>query len=374
MKKATEATVKFVEGLKRQWMATVDALIDPLMIVERDYTISKVNRALALHADKDMKNLVGKKCYQVLAGRRSPCPGCSMRKAWDTREHQQFTLDGIIKDRYHEVTSQPVIDGNGKLEGIVQIYRDRTEARRMQDQLLQHEKLASIGLLAGGIAHELNNPLGGILIFSQMLLREMAKESSHYPDVVEIEAAAQRCKTIVQNLLDFARKQPETGGKEKKENVDVQDAMLAALRFATVGRLGENVDVVEEWAEEKFQILGNRNRLIQLFLNLIQNALQAMPSGGTLTLKSQSRRDKTQELAAFEVIDTGVGIPAENLKKIFDPFFTSKGVGEGTGLGLSICHGLVEDLGGKIEVESKVNEGSVFRILIPLKTRSKKSA
>ncbi len=370
MARTAKNTVKFVEDLKRQWMATVDAIIDPLMIVDKDFRIIKANQALARIANHDIKSIVGSKCHEVFAGRKTPCKGCAMLQSWREKEPKQFTLENAIPGKYHEVTSQPIFNADGELEGMLQVYRDRTDAKRMQNQLLQSEKLASIGLLAGGVAHELNNPLGGILIFSQMLLREMDKSSSHYQDVVEIEAAAQRCKSIVESLLNFARQQP-VNREDQLETIDVRSAVQSALKFAQVGRLNQNVEVEDVLGEQEIFVRADRNKLIQMFLNLIQNALQAMPNGGTLTLKT--KHNKLRQ-ATIEIIDTGVGIPAENLKHIFDPFFTTKGPGEGTGLGLSITHGLVEDLGGRIEVESGANDGTCFRVILPTAEVVEKSA
>lgn len=362
-------TVKFVEDLKRQWMATVDAMVDPLMIVNQDYTISKANLAMAHHADMPIRDIIGAKCYQVFANRSQPCPGCQLKTAWTKKTPQNFNLENTIQDHYHEVTSQPILNVDGSLHGVLQVYRDRTVAQQLQNQLAQHEKLAAIGLLAGGIAHELNNPIGGILVFAQMLLREMEKESGHYQDVVEIEAAAQRCKSIIQSLLEFARQQPiNQKATLNQEAVDIREAVLSAVKLSRVGRTGSQVDIEEDWATETLTVTGNRNRVTQVFLNLVQNAFQAMPDGGTLTLSSR----KQGQHVIVEVKDTGIGIAPNHIKKIFDPFFTSKSTEEGTGLGLSICHGIVEDMGGRIEVESQVNKGSVFRVILPLKKAQKK--
>ena len=230
--------------------------------------------------------------------------------------------------------------------------------------MIQTEKLASIGLLAGGIAHELNNPLAGILLFSQMLLRTVKKESEYYQDVEEIENAAKRCKAIVDSLLDFARQQPAAQMLENKEVVSLHETLAAALRFSTVGGKANKHEIFEKFDHSAdVKTMGNRNKIIQVFLNLIQNSLQAMPNGGKLTLKSFPSEDTHWHI--IEIEDSGVGIPAAHLKKIFDPFFTSKAEGEGTGLGLSICHGIIEELGGKIEVRSKVRKGTCFSIYFP---------
>jgi two-component system, NtrC family, sensor kinase len=362
-----DSTIRFVEDLKRRWMETVDALIDPLVIVDRDYTISKANKALAkLVKEDNVAKVIGKTCFKVFAGRKTPCPGCKMREAWDSKKPESYTLENIRDGRYVEVTAQPIFDRNGEVEGTVQVYRDRTEAKQLQDQLLQSEKLASIGLLAGGVAHEINNPLGGILIFSQMLLRELDKSSSHYQDVVEIEEAAQRCKGIVESLLDFARSQPSSTQENQNEEVDVSDAIMSAVKFAKVGHRSSEVEIVENWAEDPLWAKANRNKLIQLFLNLVQNAFQAMPEGGTLKLESSKILRQKTWYGVFKVTDSGVGIPKAQLKKIFDPFYTTKGPGEGTGLGLSICHGIVQEMGGSIDVKSQTNKGTTFTVNIPI--------
>lgn len=363
--------VEFVENIKKQWMATIDALVDPLMIVRPDYTISKANRAMAELHQSNVKDILGKKCYTVFANRKSPCPGCQLKKTAKELKPQSFQLSEVRDDRFYEVASQPVFDTTGELDGLVHVYRDRTEAKNMERQLLQTEKLASIGLLAGGVAHEINNPLGGILIFSQMLMREMEKTSPHLADVKEIEAAAQRCKSIVENLLDFARQQP-VKKSDQLEDVDIVEAAQTALRFGKVSLKAKRTKIIEDWDLESVTIKANRNKLIQVFLNLIQNALQSMPGGGKLTLRSYMQQTKAGRMAAIEVSDSGVGIPKEHLKKIFDPFFTTKEPGEGTGLGLAICYGIIQDLGGDIEVESRVNNGSTFRILLPAGAGSSK--
>ena len=362
-----KSTVEFVEGLKRRWMATVDALIDPLMIIDKDYSIKKANMALAKSAGCEIKSVIGKKCYQVFAKRDMPCQECNIGQALEKTKHYQFHIEDFRASKYMEVTSQSIFDPEDGKEGILLVYRDRTEARRMQQIVVQSEKLASIGLLAGGIAHEINNPLGGILIFSQMLLREMSPKSPHYQDVVEIESATQRCKAIVENLLEFARQQPISAKKADLETVNVGEAIKSALRFSQVGKKDNSVDIQLEGLKENITILGNNNKLQQLFLNLIQNAFHAMPGGGTLTLICHSEIINSDITAVIEIKDTGVGIPREKIKKIFDPFYTSKSPGEGTGLGLAICHGIVTDHGGTIEVDSLLNSGSCFRIEIPMK-------
>ena len=368
---ATGNLLNFVEDLKRQWMATIDALVDPLAIVGHDYKIQKANLAMARMAGKDVRDIVGRSCHEVFANRSTPCTGCQMLSVKGTS--RTFELTSIRGDRYYEVTSQALMDRQGGIEGFVQIYRDRTEARKMREQLAQQDKLSSIGLLAGGVAHEINNPLGGILVFSQMLLRELPKDSSHYADVLEIEAATQRCKAIVESLLNFARQNPE-GKPEKRAQFDILDAIRTALRFGEVSiPRRSQIEIITKFQDDPHPILADRNKLIQVFLNLIQNAIQAMPDGGSLTLRSEIYQDaQGKTWGRYHVEDTGVGIPPENLKKIFDPFFTTKDPGEGTGLGLALCYGIIHDLGGTLQVESRVDQGTTFTIDVPLETPTSK--
>lgn len=359
--------LEFVENLKRQWVSTIDALVDPLMIVNSDYEIQKSNMAMARVADQEVKKIVGKKCYEMFGKRSSPCPGCQLNKSFKSSKSSSFDLEGIRGDRFFEVSSQPLMDTDGVITGVVHVYRDRTEAKKMQEQLSQQDKLASIGLLAGGIAHEINNPLGGILIFSQMLLREIPKESPHYEDVFEIEAATQRCKAIVEGLLDFARQNPPNSAKKRYDAFNIADAIKTAVRFGTVAiKKSGSIKLVDKYSEAGQFVNFDRNKIIQIFLNLIQNGIQAMPDGGTMTIKSKTVMRKAVPWGVITVEDTGIGIPPEHLSKIFDPFFTTKDPGEGTGLGLALVYGIVQDMGGSMDVESTINEGSRFIVELPL--------
>lgn len=360
-----EETFAFVERLKHEWMMTVDALVDPLMIIGEDYKIKKANKAFAQCHDKNLsiKDLIGQPCYSILANREKPCNGCQMQETVRDKNPRSWILKNIRK-RYYEVTSQPIVDDNDHVTGVVQTYRDRTEAQSLQQQLNQSEKLASIGLLAGGIAHEINNPLGGIMIFSQMMLKEMPKDSPFYEDVIEIEAAAQRCKSIVTGLLEFARRQPQ-GKAVKKENINITEAFQSALRFAKVHPYARNTEVRETFSEAPCFSKGQRNDVVQILLNLIQNAFQSMQDGGTLNCRCFLENNKEQALIICEIEDTGSGIAEEHLDQIFDPFFTTKEPGEGTGLGLSICYGMCQDMGGELSVKSEVGIGTTFRIQFP---------
>lgn len=358
--------IKNLEDIKKEWLATIDALVDPLLYVGEDYTVFKGNRSLAKISTSDIKQLEGQKCYKLLADRDSPCPGCLMSEAFHKQEVRHFELRNIRNKYFYEATSQPLFDENAKISGMVQIYRDRSDTKFFQEKLIQSEKLASIGLLAGGIAHEINNPLTGIIAFSQMLLKELPKTSPFYSDVVEIEEAAQRCKAISARLLEFSRGQ--TPRKRKIEAIDITLAAKSALKFSQFHPDARKIKVIEKWQSVPPLVLGEKNLVVQLFLNLIQNAYQAMPKGGTLVLRSFQQELEGKPWGVWELQDSGQGIDNKELEKIFEPFYTTKEEQEGTGLGLAISSSICKDLGGRIEVESQLGTGTLFRVLLPLKT------
>ena len=361
---SNDQDIKFVENLKRQWVAMIDAITDPIMIVSTDHEIIKTNKAMAERTNIDVKNLVSRKCYEMFAGSDSPCAECNMQETLASQAPNHWNMNTSKDSRFFEVTSQPVVYDDKGSHGVVHVYRDRTDAKQLQEQLIQSEKLASIGLLAGGVAHEINNPLAGVLVFAQMIQRDLSEGDQHFDDVKEIIHAANRCKLIVDNLLDFARKPSNKVGAADTA-FDIIEAVRSALQFVKVGLHRHDIEIYEDWHEEKIKFQGDQNKLIQVFLNLIQNAYHAMPSGGHLTLSSRVESKASTHNLILEVKDCGSGIPAKQLKQIFDPFFTTKEPGQGTGLGLSVSYSIVKEMGGNILVDSKINEGTRFQIVLP---------
>ncbi len=243
-------------------------------------------------------------------------------------------------------------------EELEQKVVERTkELKEAQEQLIQSEKLASIGQLAAGVAHELNNPISVMLGFAQAILRKMPEDDPLRKPLSTIEREGLRCKAIIQNLLDFARR-----NKPALQPVDVNQVLEAACVLIEHQMSLDNIVVTKGYAPDLPRVLADPNQLQQVFVNIIQNAYQAMPEGGTLRLVTRSLGDEVQIIFA----DTGIGIPPENIKRIFDPFFTTKEVGQGTGLGLSVSYGIVEQHGGTIEVESQVGVGTTFIIKLPV--------
>jgi len=246
--------------------------------------------------------------------------------------------------------------------GIFTDLRPRLEMeKRLQEtqlQLLQSEKLRSLGEMAAGVAHEINNPLGGILLYASLLLEELSPEDQKRKDVERIVSEATRCKEIVKSLLEFARQ-----SSPDKELVNVNSAINEGLLFLENQATFHNIRIVKELDPGLPPVYGNVGQLKQVFMNIMLNAVDAMHGEGTLTIRTSLSQDAREVIISFT--DTGVGIPKEILPRIFDPFFTTKEVGKGTGLGLSVSYGIVKEHGGRIEVESEVGKGSTFRVILP---------
>jgi len=238
-------------------------------------------------------------------------------------------------------------------------YRDVTQERRLQQQIRQSEKLAAVGTLSGGIAHELNNPIGVILSFVQLskLSPLLTGDEELADNMAEIEKAAHRCKRIVEELLQFSRPSMD----RQMAPVRIHEPLESALFLVSTQRKIREVDVRKFLADDLPLVMGNSNQLVQVFINLIQNAVQAMGQGGTLTLSTGQRNG----MVFASVGDSGTGISAAHMKRLFEPFFTTKAPGQGTGLGLSVSYGIVERHSGRLEVASREGEGSTFTVLLP---------
>lgn len=243
------------------------------------------------------------------------------------------------------------------------------ELRKKQHQLVQAGKLAAIGQLGAGVAHELNNPIAGILGYTQLMLDILSKENLKIEEVYtfkkylhHIENGSRRCKEIIQNLLQFARKSPEDF-----VSVNVNNVVADTLSLIERQLLVNNIEVIKNLAPEIKQVEGNCGQLQQVFTNIIINAQQAMPEGGRLFISTRNENGNV----SIEFKDTGCGIPEEYKDRIFEPFFTTKMNWKGTGLGLSICYDIIKSHNGRIVVDSQLGKGSVFTIILPVKNDDK---
>lgn len=248
------------------------------------------------------------------------------------------------------------------------------QLEEIQVQLMQSEKLSAIGQLAAGVAHELNNPLGGILGYAQFTLEKLQKNvpdktttkevQSYIRYLTDIEVQARRCKTIVQNLLRFSRSTKPLD----TEDVDINKAIEDTVTFVEHQLHLNQIQLVTELSPTLPHLLGNTGQLQQVFTNLIINAMHASAPQSTIKVTTRHSPALGEFGGAVEirVIDEGSGISEENLKKIFEPFFTTKEIGKGTGLGLSVSYGIIKDHGGEIAVSSTVGKGTTFTIVLPV--------
>jgi len=230
---------------------------------------------------------------------------------------------------------------------------------RADEHLAQAERLATVGRLAAGVAHEINNPLSGILLYSDLLLETTPSDDPRRETLAKIATQASRAREIVKGLLDFARENPPC-----VERLDLNRVVADVLALTERQADSLNVQVRTELGAVPLWVRGDAGQLQQVFVNIVMNALDAMSSGGTLTVRSGFAERAGLCRVAFS--DTGPGIPEADMARLFDPFFTTKEVGKGVGLGLAISYGIVQQHGGEIEVQSAAGVGSTFRVLLPV--------
>ncbi len=248
--------------------------------------------------------------------------------------------------------------GKGELDVLGRSFNHMVETlRRTEEELLNKEKLASMGQLAAGVAHEINNPLGSILLFADTLYRE-AGEKKQQEDLKMIVQETLRCKKIVADLLSFARQQDILA-----QESDVHEILEQAINSVSHQPSFAQIQIVKNFASDLPHIQADPSQMMQVFVNLFNNSTEAMPQGGTITL--ETRRTNHQPGVEIVVTDTGGGISEENLGKLFNPFFTTKPLGKGTGLGLSIVYGIIKMHRGQISVKSQVGKGAMFTVTLP---------
>jgi two-component system, NtrC family, sensor kinase len=255
------------------------------------------------------------------------------------------------------VSIAPLLGKNGTRLGHLVLLDDITQRVRLEDQMVQTEKLTSLGLLAAGVAHEVNTPLAVISNYIQMLAKQIPSEDPRQKTIERIVKQTFRASEIVNNLLNFSR----TGGAEAVD-VDLNVVLEETLTLVQHPFKTAQVTVVRNYREHLPPVLGSATRLQQVFLNLFMNARDAMPNGGMLEVRTNASNGSVE----IEVSDTGLGIPRENLHRIFDPFFTTKATGRGTGLGLSVSYGIIKEHAGKVDVRSTPGKGTSFRLEFPV--------
>jgi len=349
---------KKIRESKRNLEAIFDGIRDRLSIQSPDYKILRINRPVIQKYKSTYQKLIGKKCYETYYQRSQPCEKCPITVTIQTQQFASSMMKIPEDDTSLRIFSYPILDEKGNLFSIIEHVQDVTDEQRLQEQLIQSEKLAGIGILASGIAHEINNPLSGIIGMAEASIEEedISTIRSYLTDILN---CGQRISEIVNGLRSYCR-----SAKQEEQNlIDMNDVLEESLKMVRLAVKTSPVEVVK-----KFQSIGkvvaNIGEIQQVFTNLITNAFQAMDGkGGILTLATRSSKDSVE----VKVSDNGMGIPQNYLSKIFDPFFTTKKTGEGTGLGLNIVYRIVTKYGGTIDVESKEGMGTTFILRFPIR-------
>jgi hypothetical protein len=251
--------------------------------------------------------------------------------------------------------------------GAIVVLENVSSRVKLEETLQQSEKLSSIGLLAAGVAHEVNTPLTGVSSYTQMLLGMIPETDPKHALLQKMQRQTDRASTIVGNLLNFSR----TGESIESAEIDVNKLLDDTLQLLEPQLRKSNVEIVKHYTAVPPRIFGNGGKLQQVFTNLILNARDAMVSGGQIALTTNVSDAGEVNI---EVSDTGEGISEENLNKIFDPFFTTKGVGNGTGLGLAVSYGIVQEHAGTIEVHSQNGNGTTFKLSFPATSKQRQRA
>jgi len=257
---------------------------------------------------------------------------------------------------------------NGSEDNVATIHllvKDIEQKRLMEEQIAQADKLASIGQLSAGVAHEINNPLGIILGYTQLLMRDDDPHKERYEDLKIIEKHAKNCQSIVADLLSFSR-----SSRPEKEIKNVHDVIDDVLTFIQQHSGLDSVEIIRRYDQQLPSIVLDEKKIKQVFINLIMNAKHAVGKTGSIKLSSEFDPEAGQ--ITVKVADTGHGIDKEHLPRIFDPFFTTKPIGEGTGLGLSVSYGIIKNHGGDILVETRPDKGSTFTVVLPVVSGTKR--
>lgn len=342
--------------------ALFDQLPANFYIIDSDYRLKEVSQSRAELAatPSTPEALRGQVCYRALFNREEPCIDCRAHETLadariTRREERRRNESEEISD--WEISSYPVLDEQGRVGQVILFEHDVTEKRRIEAVLIQSEKLAAVGQLAAGVAHEINNPLTAIIANAQILQRELPPGSDQQESVDLIARAGARAAQVVRNLLDFARKE-----EYRLRPTDINITVERAIELVQHELLARSIQLELELDPALPSILASPDHLQSVWLNLLLNAVDTLDKSPA-RISVSSRKLEGEIQIAFA--DNGRGIPREHLGRIFEPFYTTKSPGRGTGLGLSVSDRIVKQHRGRFQVESEPGQGSTFRVFLP---------
>jgi PAS domain S-box-containing protein len=336
---------------------------EDVLVIGHDYRIIDVNNTVLNRLGLAREAVIGRYCYEVTHRQNHPCSGkhhpCPLIETMETIEPSQTThvhLDKNNKEVYFSIATYPLIE-EGDIVGVIEISRDITKEINIQKTMMRQEKLVSVGRLSAGVAHEINNPLTTILTTAMLLQEDIESTNPMYEELETITKETLRCRKIVTSLLDFARQ-----SKPNKKLNDLNDIVRESVLLTKKQAAFDDVTVRQQLVSDLPRAYVDKGQIQQTLINLILNAVESTHAGGVIQV-STSLEPRRGELI-ITISDNGEGIPNEIIDKIFDPFFTTKD--DGNGLGLAITHGIIEQHGGAIDVQSKMGEGTVFTIRLPM--------
>jgi two-component system, NtrC family, sensor kinase len=359
--------LRFIRTLldaKNEWERTFDAIVDPVALLDRSGMVRRANIGLGRVLGRPIQEIVSTHYMSLLgdtlSGGGDPIAASLTDGLPRTQEIRFQHLPGV-----QQLTVSPYLDATDSLQGLVLILKDINDQKEQQERLSQAARLADIGQLAAGVAHEINTPLASIALRAESLLKasedarlQAIDSFKNFPRYLKtIDEEIFRCKKIIGALLDFSR-------VRKPEN---RLTDLNALAEKAADLVGHQMKLKQVAVSLRLDptlrpIYADDGQLRQALIALLMNALDATPAGGRVSVETQ--REEGQKVS-LSVNDSGSGIPREHLDKIFSPFFTTKPVGQGTGLGLAICHGIVSSHGGEIRVTSEVGQGTQVSLVLP---------
>jgi PAS domain S-box-containing protein len=346
--------VRAILRSQQQWMSIIDAITDYIFVLDSDRFLVKVNQSFAAAVGRHPRDIVGNKVSDVFD---LGVPSEATLKAF-LEDVAPRIYEKKIGDEIYQISIFPLQVENRTL--TIHVMKNITEVRRLKDQLYHADKLASIGLLVSGVAHEINNPLTGTIAYTELLAMKVTDEGVK-AELKKILDSAERCKKIVDNLLTFSRQRTPSKSLES-----INDIIDRAIDLRSYWLKSNNIRIVREY-DPITTVFVDAQQIQQVVLNLLLNAEQAVVGSGRADarIRFTTRSDRANRAVVIQVADNGPGIPRKVASKIFDPFFTTKPVGIGTGLGLSISHGIITEHGGTIRFENSEGGGAVFTIELP---------
>ncbi len=351
------------ETRARYKMILNELIQEDVMVIAYDYKIMDINDSLLNKLGLQREDVIGRHCYEITHHQYGPCSGdhhpCPLIQTMETEKPSKTTHIHLDKDKrkiYYSISTYPLLE-NGDVIGAIEISRDITNDINAQKAMMQQEKLASIGRLSAGVAHEINNPLTTILTTAMLILEDLDPQDPNYLELETISRETLRCRKIVTSLLDFARQSAPS-----RKPCDVNDVVNESVVLTKKQAAFKDVALTYLPAPDMPVVELDRGQIQQSLINLIINGIEATDAGGTITVSTayQPQRKNIE----IVVSDTGSGISESELLRIFDPFFTTKD--SGNGLGLAITHGIIEQHSGTIDVESKPDRGTTFTIQLPI--------